>query len=449
MARNAPLDLFRHSAVYATGEILGRLSSVLLLPVYTSYLRPADYGVIALLDVTTAILAILLGSGMSAAVARLHFDAATDSERREVWWTGTTFVAIAATVFLAPLFVLNETVARLALGSSIESGGFYVALALPTLWVSLVGRTPDAYLKVRKWSGIYVTISLAKLLLNIALNVSLLRLGLGVSGILLGNLIATGAATMTMLLLFARGVGGFGVSRALVPRLWRFGSPLVVTTLLALSLHSGDRYLLRAFLPMDDVGVYAIAYTLAQGVNTIVLAPFSSIWGVAMYEIASRPDARSVYARAFLYFGYVVLLLMLGVSLFARELLQVLVAADYLGAAELIPILCLAYVFFSLHEHFKVPAFLAKQTRALVPVFATAAATNVGVNLVLIPFFGTAGAALATLVAFIVFSVVAVQRYRRIDRYDYPFRTFALALFAMVGSYFTYELTRAAGVLDH
>ena len=43
-------DMWKHSAVYGLGQVLARLSSFLMLPVYTSYLRPADYGVIALLD---------------------------------------------------------------------------------------------------------------------------------------------------------------------------------------------------------------------------------------------------------------------------------------------------------------------------------------------------------------------------------------------------------------
>ena len=56
-----------HSAVYGLGHLASRLASVLLLPLYTSYLTPADYGVIAILDLTTAVLAILAAGGIAAA----------------------------------------------------------------------------------------------------------------------------------------------------------------------------------------------------------------------------------------------------------------------------------------------------------------------------------------------------------------------------------------------
>ena len=38
------LELARHSAVYGFGSLVSRFIAVLLLPVYTRYLSPADYG---------------------------------------------------------------------------------------------------------------------------------------------------------------------------------------------------------------------------------------------------------------------------------------------------------------------------------------------------------------------------------------------------------------------
>ena len=61
-------DILKHSGIYAVGQILSRVASLLLLPLYTRVLTPADYGCVAILDLTAGILAVVLGSGMSAAV---------------------------------------------------------------------------------------------------------------------------------------------------------------------------------------------------------------------------------------------------------------------------------------------------------------------------------------------------------------------------------------------
>src|SRR5262245_51408202 len=83
-------DLLKHSGIYGVAQILKRFASLLLLPVYTSYLQPADYGCIAILDLMVLLLGIVIGAGIGNAVARYHFDAQSDVERDRVWWTGLT-----------------------------------------------------------------------------------------------------------------------------------------------------------------------------------------------------------------------------------------------------------------------------------------------------------------------------------------------------------------------
>ena len=75
-------DLAKHSSIYGLGQIISRFASVLILPLYTHYLSPADYGVIAILDLTTMILAMMIGAGMSQAVTRYHFEAKSEDDRR-------------------------------------------------------------------------------------------------------------------------------------------------------------------------------------------------------------------------------------------------------------------------------------------------------------------------------------------------------------------------------
>jgi O-antigen/teichoic acid export membrane protein len=100
-----------------------------------------------------------------------------------------------------------------------------------------------------------------------------------------------------------------------------------------------------------------------------------------------------------------------------------------------VPIVCLAYLFFSMHEHFKVPAMLANRTVALLPVAVFCATANIAFNLLLIPRGGAMGAAWASVFTFVVFSVAGLFRYRRIDRYDYPFASSAALVGGMVATY--------------
>jgi len=301
-------------------------------------------------------------------------------------------------------------------------------------------QLPSSYLRVRKWSGTFLGITLVRLGFNIGINVYFLAvLHLGITGILLGNLIAEGLSALVLLAILCSNLRAYKFHLPLLGRLIKFGSPLIITSLLSTLMHEADRYLVRLFLGMDQVGIYSLAYTISQGVYNLCLLPFIMIWSVLVYEIAEQADAKQTYVRVFEYSTYGLALIMLGVSLFAKPLLELMVAPDYLLASGLIPIVCLAYFFYSLHEHFKVPVMLAKSTVTLVPVVSLAVLINIGANMLLIPIYGIAGAAWASVITFGSYSFVGLWRYRRVDKYNYPLLKCGIIVFGMVGSYVGFD----------
>ena len=126
---------------------------------------------------------------------------------------------------------------------------------------------------------------------------------------------------------------------------------------------------------------------------------------------------------------------MLAVSLFARPILQLLASASFERAADLVPIVCLAYVVYSLHNHFQVPALLRKRTVSLLPAAVCAALLNIGLNLLLIPRWGMVAAAWVSVATFAAYSFVGLWLYRRIDRYDYPLLRSGAVVAAMIATY--------------
>ena len=54
-------NLLKSTGLYSIAVFAGRMASFILLPIYTRYLSPADYGVMELLDLTGSVLTILIG----------------------------------------------------------------------------------------------------------------------------------------------------------------------------------------------------------------------------------------------------------------------------------------------------------------------------------------------------------------------------------------------------
>lgn len=438
-------DLLKHSGVYGLGHMLARLASVALLPVYTRYLSKADYGVLAILDLSIALLAIVLASGTVRAVTRHHFrgaeaegesEAEVELERDGLWWTGLGILIATCAVLITPALLLREPIAVWTLGEDLARGGYFYLLALLTLALTTLEQLFQAHLRVYKQSTLFVQLSLGRLALNIALNLYLLIVrDMGVEAILWGNLVSAAVSALALFVAFLGRRGPVRWRSDLVGELFGYGTPLIVASLLAVAMHQLDRYLLRVLLDLGDVGIYSVAYAIGQGVNTLMLQPFSQIWYVVIYELEGTPALQQAVRSVFRLFFSVLALVMLGVSLFAEPLVWLLVAPAFYPAADLIPLVCLAYLFFSLHAHFNLPPLLAKRTSWLIPAHAVGVFVNVAANLLLIPSFGTRGAALASVLTFAAFSFSGLLIYRRIERFDYPLRSGILVLLGMSASY--------------
>src|SRR5207302_8372739 len=135
--------------------------------------------------------------------------------------------------------------------------------------------------------------------------------------------------------------------------------------------------------------------------------------------IAKREDAKDVFKLIFRGFSFVLLFATLGLSLFGSSVLDLLFPASYHSQSSIIPIIALSVMFYGLFNVVSLGASLQRKTWLVSLYFIFSALINIGLNIVLIPVYGTMGAALATLVAYMALTLIAYLGNQRI--YPVPF----------------------------
>ena len=110
--------LGRHSVIYGIGGLVSRVIAVLLLPLYTRYLTPDDYGQIETLLALTTVMGLLLRAGITSAFFRFYFDVDDDAGRLRVLRTSFWFSMGAGTLGLALLLALAEPVSTVLFGDA-------------------------------------------------------------------------------------------------------------------------------------------------------------------------------------------------------------------------------------------------------------------------------------------------------------------------------------------
>jgi O-antigen/teichoic acid export membrane protein len=402
----------RHGAVYGLGTILAKALGFLMVPVYTHYLSPVDFGVLEILDLSMTLFGMFLNMGMTAALLRCYAAAASEEEKRTT--VSTAFIFVTATGVITLLLGLGSirAVSTLIFGPSIPPK--YLLLSFVSFILGYICNLPRIYLRAREASGSYVTIDTLSIVVVLALNiVFIVVLQIGLIGILLSSLISVILQVVLLSAWTLREVG-FRFSRRLLEQMVRFGLPLIFSNMALFTLNFSDRFFLQHLRSLDVVGIYAVGYKFGFMVNYLLVQPFLVMWQSRMYIIYTKADHAKIFGQIFTLYSMVLTYAGLALALLSPEIVRFMVDPKFSASKDVIPIVAGAYVIWGVGYYVQVGMFLTNRTSVIGAISVAAAGLNLALNYLLIGHYGMLGAAWATLFSFLA---IAVANYRFSQRF--------------------------------
>jgi O-antigen/teichoic acid export membrane protein len=262
-----------------------------------------------------------------------------------------------------------------------------------------------------------------------------------VPGVLWSDFLATALMSLVLLpVLIANARPAFSTSH--LRAVLAFGLPKAPHGLMVQALNLADRLILVRYQPLSVVGVYDKAYALGAGVK-FGLAPFETAWQPFVLSRMRLPEAPRLLARVITYAAAAFVCLALAIAVLGREALMALTFKNpaFWAGAPVIPVVVLAYL---LHGFFLLTSIgigIEKRARYYPMITAAAAATDVGLNLLLIPRLGMMGAAWATVAGYAVMAGLGAWLSHRL--YPIPFERGPLARIVGLAAV-AYALSRLA-----
>ncbi|OGR69480.1 MAG: hypothetical protein A2179_02280 [Elusimicrobia bacterium GWC2_63_65] len=409
--------LGKESLIYGLSTVGARLLNFLLMPFYTHYLVPAEYGVVAAVFSYIAFLNIVYHYGMDQAYMRHYADREKAFPAAFACLAGTTLLLTAA-LCLFPSFWAGAS----GIGAENYRLVWFSAgiLLLDTLTI-----IPFADLRMRHRPLRFAGIRTASIALNVGLNVLFLRfLGLGLESVFWANLISSALAAL--LLLPELSALSLKIDRSAARALLSFALPLLPAGLGSMTVQVLDRPIMLHLADKASVGVYQANYRLGIFMM-LVVTMFDQAWRPFFIERSHRPEAPAVFARVLTYFTLGGLWLWLALSFFIGDLARLrfsgvnLIHPDYWGGLGIVPIVLAAYLLNGVYVNFLAPVIIAKRTGAILGVTLAGAAVSVAGNFALIPPFGMYGAAWAVLASYLVMAALMYRRGRVFYQVPYEF----------------------------
>jgi O-antigen/teichoic acid export membrane protein len=392
--------LGKHTLVYTTGIIIGKAASFVMLPVYTRYLSPADYGVLELLGMTLDVIGMITGVGLVTGVFKF-FSAAEDPKEKKVVistaaWGAATLAGFTTLIGVA----IAPELSKLIFGSTANQD--YLRLYFVLFFLQNLEYVPLLLVRAENRSVMFVSINVTKLIVMLSLNILfVVHMGLKIEGAIASSIIAYALSSVGLTGYMIHRVG-LGFSREKLRELLSFGSPLILWWLGSFVLVFSDRYFLNHYRGTAEVGIYSLAYKFAFLLHALAYGPFETIWTAQRFEVAKRPDATELYTRVFLYLNLILGSMGLILSLFVRDFLRVMSDPAFLPAYHLVPLLIAAQVVFIWADYWTLGIYIRGKTKAMAVGAMVLIPVTLLLNYLLIPRWGMYGAAWATMAAYTV-----------------------------------------------
>lgn len=391
--------LAKHSLVYGSGEFLNRIVAFLLLPIYTRFLTPHDYGIKELVGLTTDVIGILIATAISGAIYRFYFEYEDVKDKNEVISSAIICIGIGGLIAIGLLSLSTRTMAFYILDSADLYHFFLISFS--SIWFQALNDIGYNYLRANQQSLKFVVLSSGKHVLAILLNIYFVCiLKIGVLGILLSTLISS--VIMCLVLVVPLSVTiGLHFSLDKIKQMLKFGLPMVPSQFGAFIVHLSDRFFIKGYCSIADAGLYSLGYRFGALPSNFVSGPFNQTWQPRRFELYKQEGSERVFGQIFTYFLYLMIFAGLFVSVLTREVLMIMADQQFWSAYKIVPIIVLATTIFTFHYHFNMGILIQKKTKYLAYINFSNGVFVLLLNFAFIPPYGVYGAAYATLIAFI------------------------------------------------
>lgn len=401
-------SLALNMALFTVGSFGSKAIVFFMVPLYTYALSTEAYGVIDLVSSTTALLIPVLTVNIQDAVMRFVLDREYDS--KDVICTGFRVIAYGTAALAGALLFLKATgLLKMEAGLILF---FFFSFLLGALnnCLSLYLKGKE---KVSALAAGGLIHSFFMCLLNIVL---LLKLRMGLTGYMIANIASLAIAVCFQF--FAGEVykdlklTGY---RNLSKDMTRYSRPLILNSVAWWVNSASDRYALAFFKGVTANGVYSVSYKI-PAILSVVQGVFNNAWSISSITEFDPDDKDGFIGTIYGVYAWISLLACSAIMILNIPIAKLLYAKDFFAAWEYVPFL-LAGTMFNGMALFEGSLFIAaKETKAVSVSTLAGAVVNTAGNVILIYFFGTQGAAFATLLGYLATWMMRTALLRGIVR---------------------------------
>jgi len=392
--------VIKNTGAYTLAGMLPFITGLFMLPIYTRYLTPSDYGILTLVSAFTAMLLPIISLQLNAALPRYYFDF-KGFELKQFFSTIFYSVTLLSSTFLLFLHLTGDLLTDFMFPKANIPYLPYFMISLITVLMGQLSAVAQRLLVVREKGGAVLIRALFGIIIGIILGLwFVVYLRMGALGALIAGAIG-GFATALLTCFMVKDFFVWSWKKEYFFQAFKYSWPIMPHAIGGYLFMYSDRIIMEKFVTLVAIGLYSIADRFSRILKVLVNA-INDALNPNFMRLAHQ-DEQTVAAKfkaIIVQWSVLISIAYLGLAFFSEEAVIILTPEKYHAAYGLIPILLLGYIFRGLYCFASYPLFYLKKTTQIPAITFTAGAANIGLNLLLIPIIGIYGAAWATVFSF-------------------------------------------------
>lgn len=428
--------------IYGLGDTINKIIGILIVPLFTRYLLPADYGVAGVLVVTNTLIIGLCDLGMSNGMARFFHE---EKNKKKIFSTAQVAMVLVTSVLALIGFLLAKYFSLFLFKTPDYTQ--VVGWSFLTVPFSIALTAPLMRLRLEEKAKIYAFFSVSRIITAVIINIILIiGLKLGLRGFILGPLINAVFYAVVITIFTWKNIG-FTFNYLLFKKMFKFGFPFVLGLMSFWIMDWADRFILIRLTNVSEVGLYNLGYTMGMTVMLFV-GSFQTAWTPFYLSVMKEKNAKKIYSLSMTYYSATIGFIVLALAVFSRDYFVFLTPKNFHGAYLIVPMIAFAYALRGVFSIVAVGGFIKKRPVFEVSADIIAVAVNILAMFLFIPIFGRLGAAWATVISYAVLPLTLYLLTYRLFKIKYELTRLAKILIIGLGLYFLSKFVYDAKLIN-
>jgi O-antigen/teichoic acid export membrane protein len=430
--------LLKTTIIYLIGNILEKILSFLMLPLYTHYLSATDYGLLTIIQSLITINVIIFSLSLKGAASRFHFDGRSFYKKIHY---GNIFLSVTLFSILGSLllWIFKEKIFKLIGNIPVYP---YIYFIIIISYGNIIFTLYQLMLQMEHKAIKFIKNNLIRFFFTTLLSIYfIVFLGKKVEGILLSSAIIFLGYLVYIYINLVKMEIKFNLNIRLIKKNLSYSIYLVPHNLASILNIFLDRFYISNMINLYSTGIYALAGQFAN-----ILSLFSTTINNAITPNILRAYKEKNYlyiknlTNIIIVFISIVALI---ISFFSPEVVNFIAPKEYKNAQTIVPLLSFYGVFQMYYFLTSRILFYEQKATEFIPfITIISLLLNFIFNYFFIKFFGVKGAAIATLLSIIIvnyFSIFIGNKFIKVGFEHLKIHFFIIVSFLAANCFYVYN----------